>query len=162
MKRFLSFFFVSLIPFSQAWSISPLLFFAGTVGKDIRTHNITGYSEANPNCAGSTLNITSDSGSIVGFVTGPPPSGLPRAIKMPCGILKGTISKIAPGDTVTLTWVVPSASYIGGYYLLIGGSWVNIATVTVDATNTFRTVSMSITDGSSYDGDGIANGIITL
>lgn len=163
MKRYLIFFFISLISLAQAWAISPLLFFAGTVGKDIRTQNIKGHSEAYSYCAGSTLNIISDSGSIVEFFTDPPPSGLPKGIKMPCGKLTGTISKILPGETVTFTWVLPSASKMATCYIKSGTTWVNIVTaVTVDTANSYNILTMSITDGSSLDGDGVANGIIIL
>jgi hypothetical protein len=108
-----------------------------------------------------TAGFSTVNGAITGL-TAPgssPCGGLPGFI-FPFGLFSFTITGIAPGSTVTVTIMLPSDIPIGAeYWKCIHGGWLNATSILGDDDGD-NILTLAITDGSEFDGDGLANGVI--
>ncbi|WP_296950515.1 Ig-like domain-containing protein [uncultured Massilia sp.] len=90
----------------------------------------------------------------------PAPTGLPRNVKLPTGVLDFTIDGVATGGTVTVSLYVDKTLGVNAYYKQNNsGAWVNIAKSVTTVDNKTK-ITFDLTDGGIFDSDRVANGSI--
>jgi hypothetical protein len=106
-----------------------------------------GFSTVNGAITDLTAPGSSPCGSLPGFI-------------FPFGLFSFTITGIAPGSTVTVTIVLPSDMPQGAeYWKCLNGQWINATSILGDNDGD-EILTLALTDGSQFDGDGQVNGII--
>ena len=86
----------------------------------------------------------------------------PNGRTFPYGFFEWTIGDLTPGQTITVTLTLPGAVPAGSaeYWKVLNDSWTD-ATTLVGSDDGDNVLTLTITDGGSFDADGAADGVIT-
>ncbi|MFZ6723806.1 DUF4214 domain-containing protein, partial [Undibacterium sp. Ji49W] len=95
-------------------------------------------------------------------LTSPTPGNAPADLTMPYGLLTVQIEGGTTGGDATMSLYTDALAPVNGYWVQNkAGEWVNIAT-NIATVNGKLKVDFKVTDGSTYDSDGLTNGKILL
>jgi len=122
----------------------------------------TGSAPVPVNTPGGTVTVGASTGSL-GAVSNTAiiPPGLPPTVDMPYGVISFTVSDLAPGTTVTMTFILPTVPPANlQFWKYINGAWVDCSSLLSGVADGNNTVFVTITDGGLGDQDGLANGVI--
>ena len=94
-------------------------------------------------------------------ITNFPTAGLPPLAEMPYGVIGFTVSNLAAGATVTMTFTLPTVPPANlQFWKYINGAWVDCSSLLSGVTDGDNIVFVTIKDGGLGDSDGVANGRI--
>ncbi|WP_027859801.1 beta strand repeat-containing protein, partial [Marinobacterium jannaschii] len=98
---------------------------------------------------------------ITGAEASEKPSRLPRSVKMPLGQFALNIENVTPGATVEVEVFADASKDLNKFYKKNPdtGRWVDI-TGSRDELGAKTKLTFSLTDGGTYDKDGVVNGVI--
>ena len=94
-------------------------------------------------------------------ITNFPTAGLPPLAEMPYGVIGFTVSNLAAGATVTMTFTLPTVPPANlQFWKYINGAWVDCSSLLSGVADGDNIVFVTIKDGGLGDSDGVANGRI--
>lgn len=108
-----------------------------------------------------TATFTVNNGSINNLTaSATSPCGTLPGLSFPQGFFSFVITSIPAGSTVTITITLPSNMPTNTqYWKCINGQWVNATSILGDNDGD-NILTLTITDGSQFDADGVANGTV--
>jgi hypothetical protein len=108
-----------------------------------------------------TATFTTDNGSITGLTaTAVPQCRTLSGLTFPDGFFSFNITNVTPGSIVTVTITLPTNMPIDTqYWKCVNGQWVDVTSLLGDNDGD-NVLTLTLTDGSLGDADGVANGTI--
>jgi hypothetical protein len=115
---------------------------------------VTDGSSAAFNTPGGIVGLETSDGVLSDLSTEPVAAGAPSGVEFPYGMFSFTVSELAPGATIEVTFTLPAP--VNTYWKFQGGVWSQFA----GAAFAGNDVIVTLTDGGAGDGDGVENGEI--